>query len=337
MSERLPTLNSADLERPVGQLAQRVVTTLTPTMTVAEALASLRGQDLAQRIVYFYVTDSDRRLLGVVPTRSLLSAPLEQPVGAIMREEVVALPESATVLDACRQFLEHRYLALPVVAEDGGLLGTLDVALFSDELVDYGERQAVRDLFQMVGIHLLDTRRVSPWRAFGDRFPWLLANLLGGLVCALIASRWEAFLDRLVVLALFIPIVLTLAESVGMQSVALTLQALHEGRGLTTRLARAAGQELLTALLLGAASGLVVGLVAWLWRGQAMVGLAIGASILAAMVTVCLLGFALPLVVRRLSLDPALAAGPITLAIGDVLTVACYLNLSGRLLAGVSG
>jgi len=132
-----------------------------------------------------------------------------------------------------------------------------------------------------------------------------------------------------VVLALFIPVVLALAESVSMQSVTLTLQRLHGGPPVRGFLRRLIIQELGAAALLGAGCGTVVGTIATLWKGDPMLGAVVGLAITASVVTAGLLGLLLPTALHALRRDPRIAAGPIVLAVADVATLLFYFNLAG--------
>lgn len=183
---------SIDLHDSVLDHVQTDVVRLHPEQTVGHALEALRARAAALEIVYVYVVDGGGRLLGVVPTRALLA----------------------------EYFVTQRFLAFPVVSADGVLVGQVDVSVFTDEVVGHAKR-SFDDIFQIIGVHATQGRTV--WLGFLGRFPWLLTNMAGGMLCALLASQYEALLDAAVVLALFVPMVLALAESVSMQSVTLTL------------------------------------------------------------------------------------------------------------------
>jgi magnesium transporter len=143
-----------------------------------------------------------------------------------------------------------------------------------------------------------------------------------------LSGFYEHLLSDLIVLALFIPVVLALAESVGMQSMTLTLQRLHGEKSGRSEIARAVGREFLVALALGLACGGTVGCIAYLWKGDGIISLSIGSSIALAMLTSCLLAVAIPSTVHALKVDPRIAAGPIVLASVDIATLLFYFNLS---------
>ncbi|MBK9119153.1 MAG: magnesium transporter [Phycisphaerales bacterium] len=293
---------------------------------------------MGERVVYFYVVDATDKLVGVLPTRRLLMGEPEQRLDALMHKNVISLPQSATLLLACEFFVMHRLLAFPVVDPSGHMLGLVDVGLFTDEIFDLTERQSSDDVFQLIGVRLAQTRTIAPWESFRQRFPWLLCNVAGGTICALLSGLYTGQLDAalVVVLALFIPVVLALAESVSMQSMTLTLQALHEQKCDFRFILRATGREFLTALLLGTGTGALVGLVALVWHQQPWVALTIGSTILLSVATACVLGVLLPTAIRMLRGDPRIAAGPIVLATADVVTLVLYFSLAGLLVRGMS-
>ena len=321
----------ANLNDPVARHMRTEVARLHVGHTVGETLAELRRRPPPARIVYFYVVDDENRLKGVIPTRSLLLSPPEARIAEIMLPNVVAVPVGATVLDACEFFVLHRFLAFPVVDPEGRLVGAIDVELYTDELRELSGG-INDDLFQLVGVHLARARRPGTVAAFRTRFPWLVCNIAGGIAAAMLSGIFREQLERAVALVLFIPVVLALAESVSIQSVSLMLQLLH-GRPPSWRLIlQKLRRELLIGLMLGAASGLVVGMAALAWLDQPRLALSVLGGIAAGVTASAVLGAATPNLLRRFKLDPQVAAGPIVLAATDLITLLCYFNVARGLL-----
>lgn len=302
--------------------------------TVAQALEAARTQTQMGRVIYFYVTDAEGKLRGVVPTRRLLLNPPETRVADIMVPNVIAIPASATVLEACEFFVLHKLLAFPVIGPDRCIAGVVDVDLYTGELGNLDRREESDDLFQLVGVHLAAGDRHSSLAAFRQRFPWLLCNIGGGILAAFISGIYEQELQAVVALALFIPVVLALAESVSIQSVSLTLQTLHGHRPTWKGMGGQMSRELLTGLLLGAACGLVVSTVALLWLGQARVALCLLGGIFGGVASAAVLGLTMPYLIRLLGRNPQVAAGPVALATSDMVTLLVYFGLARALLGG---
>jgi magnesium transporter len=317
------------LQEPVMKVARKDFTTLGQDLTVREALESIRGRALGEKIVYFYVLDAEERLVGVVPTRRLLTAALGQRMRDIMVPRVVAIPQRATLLEACEAFVLHKFLAFPVVDEQRRMVGVVDVSFFTQEVFDMAGRE---DVFEAIGFHVAQVRDASPLRAFRFRFPWLLATIGSGTICALLAGGFEATLAKSLVLAFFLTLVLGLGESVSIQSMTVTIQALRAMRPTLGWYVRAFRREAGTAMLLGTACGTLVGVIVWLWRDSAVAGASIGASLLLALCAACFFGLSIPAALHALKLDPKIAAGPVTLAFTDIFTLLFYFGLAAWLL-----
>src|SRR5213080_1615858 len=132
----IPDFNSRVVEH-----ARKDFPLLDADMIVAEALDRIRREGVGERVIYFFATDADRRLVGVLPTRRLLTAPLESRLEEIMVRKVVAIPASATVLEACEFFVLYKFFAFPVVDSERRVVGVVDVVLFAEELLTTGEEQ----------------------------------------------------------------------------------------------------------------------------------------------------------------------------------------------------
>jgi magnesium transporter len=329
----MPTaLSKTNLHDPVSAHLHREFTQLSAGQTVNEALESLRTHPPQGRIIYLYVTDADGKLCGVVPTRRLLLASPAERIADIMVRTVVALPATATVLDACEFFIQHRFLALPVVDGERRILGVVDVELYTNEMTDLDDADARNDLFQSVGITLEKGRGAAPASGFRRRFPWLGCNLAAGIIAAFLSGLFEDVLNRAVALAFFIPVVLNMAESVSSQSVSLALLALHGQRPTWKSLFARLRSELLTGLFLGLAAGTVVGLTALAWRESPRIALCVLGGIAGGVAGAAVLGIAMPTALRLIRLEPRVAAGPVALAGADIITILLYLNLARWLL-----
>lgn len=323
------------LDQPVMTVVRKDAAVLREDLTVQQALDAVRRRGVGEKIVYFYVTDAEGRLTGVLPTRQLLIAPLDCRLSEVMVRRVIAIPHTATVLEACEAFVLHKFLAFPVVDEARKIVGVVDVGLLTEEAFDIAEvaeREQTEALFESIGFHVAQVRDASPLRAFRFRFPWLIATIASGLLCAVLASAFEVTLAKTIILAFFFTLVLGLGESVSIQSMTLSIQSLRGARPSFGWYARAFRREAGTAMLLGGACGVVVGITVWLWEGSAMAALAIGSSIVLALGAACFFGLSVPAALHALKLDPKIAAGPVTLAFTDIFTLLFYFSVAALLL-----
>ena len=323
-----------DFDSPVIEHARKDFPLLDADMRVIDALDRIRREGVGERVIYFYAVDPEKRLVGVLPTRRLLTAAPDTPLRDIMVRRVVAIPAKATVLDACEFFVLYKFFAFPVVDERRRVVGVIDVSLFAEEILQAGDRKEqgqpitrVRDdIFEALGFHLEQVHGASPARVFRYRFRWLLVTVTAGTVCALLAGLFEATLASSLVLAFFLTLVLGLNESVSTQSMSVTIQALHSIPVTWRWFATALRREFLTALLLGLGCGLLVGAIVWIWRGDPRAAFVIGGSIALSLINSCLIGLGVPSLLHRFKLDPKIAAGPVTLALADIFALLVYFT-----------
>lgn len=326
-------LTRDDLLEPVAKHMRTEFVQLRASQTVGEALDSILSQQPEGRIIYFYIADDAGRLVGVVPTRRLLLTARDKPLAEIMVNRVVSIPHSASVLDACEFFVLHKLLAFPIVDDEKRMIGLVDVDLYTKELGDLERRDDSENLFQLIGVHLSEAQQASPIASFRKRFPWLITNIVAGILAAILGGFYEPELQHAVALALFIPVVLALAESVCIQSVSLALQSLHAHRPTWAALLAKLASESITGITLGSACGIVVGLTALVWIQQFSIAFCILTGIAAGVTVAACLGLAIPNLLRLMRRDPQVAAGPVALALTDMITLLIYFNLARWLIA----
>jgi magnesium transporter len=255
-----------------------------------------------------------------------------------MVRRVVAIPSTASILDACEFFVLYKFFAFPVVDDQRRVIGVVDVSLFAEEILGQREEQSrpaapVRDdVFEILGFHLEQIRGASPWRVFRFRFPWLLVTVTAGTICAIVAGVFEATLANSLVIAFFLTMVLGLNESVSAQSMSVTIQMLRSAPVTWSWFATALRREFITAVLIGLACGTIVAAIVLLWQHHLPGAIAIGGSIALSLITASLFGLAVPSLLHRFNLDPKIAAGPITLAFADICALVIYFTAARMVL-----
>ena len=329
----MPTpLQTQLLGHTVAAHARKDFITLNQSLTVGEAVDAIRKAAGGSGIQYYYVVDDAGKLVGVLPLRRLITVPLEKQLREVMHPRVIALPAAATVLDACEFFVLHKLLAFPVVDDRRSVVGVIDVSQFTTEMIDLGGEGPADDVFESIGFRVSQVKGASPVQAFRFRFPWLMATIGSGVICAMMTSLFEATLLKSIVLGFFLALVLGLAESVGIQSMTVTIQTLRSVRPNARWYSRALRREMLTAVLIALSCGLVVGLIVQGWRGDPKAAAVVGGGIAMALLGACFFGLTVPTGLHALKLDPKIAAGPITLALTDVVTLGAYFGLASVVL-----
>jgi len=322
----------SDLNDPVMRYASEDFVALRASSSVEEALACIRSSETQSTILYFYVVDDDDRLLGVVQTRRLLTSPLTVRVEQIITKNVITIPDIARLADALEFFILYKFLAFPVVDRDGKMLGVIDINVFTQEMLDMEEREQVHSIFDTLGVSIAEMRDRSVWSVFRHRFPWLLATITSGTVCAILVGFFQATLAQSLILAFFLTLVLGLGESVSMQSMAITVHMMHHKRPNSSWYGAAFKREMFRVFLLALACAGIVGLIAVLWKGDIQAGAVIAGGIFGSLLTACFLGVSVPAALHRLKLDIRLASGPLTLALTDICTIIVYFSLASFVL-----
>lgn len=322
-------MSLTDLQQKVGQYITPVKTTLWEGHTIDDALAHIRKNQLDDQIFYLYVVDNDKRLKGVVSTRSLLLSPADSKIHQILEEGIISISANHSLEQAKEILTQNRLLALPVVDENNCFLGTIDIQLYLGQAVDVKKaKRDSTDLFHVLGLHIEESKPRSTWVFYRTRMPWIFCNMIGGISCAIISRVYEMVLLEVILLAMFIPLVLTLSESISMQSMSYSLQLIHRPKVSFKRSLLQIFSETKMVSLLALTSGLIVGGLSLLWGEGWRPPIAIAVGIIISVTISGAMGAAIPLILHARKLDPKVAAGPVVLMFADVITTAIYLGLS---------
>jgi magnesium transporter len=319
-----------ELHRSISEYAAHVDTVISQDSTIEEALEKLRKKPIEHKIIYFYVVDAKHHLRGVVSARQLLLSSPQSKVCDVMQDWVAKLKVSQTLHDALELFDQHPLLALPIVDLDGKLIGAVDVQMLTKEAIDLADLHNRSAVFQMIGLTLEDGKKLSLPRNYILRMPWLLCNVFSGIVCALISRFYEHVLVEYIILAFFVPLVLTLSESTSMQSMAQSLQLLRRPRFSWKVIWKKSFHEWQVVVVLAISSGILLSAISYLWGGEIKPSFVVGAGILLASISSAFFGTLLPVLLYRMKLDPKVASGPVVLMIADMLTIGIYLFLAAR-------
>lgn len=238
-----------------------------------------------------------------------------------MVKHVVRLRASAPLDELIRVFNEHHYVSLPVVDDKDRLIGVVT----SDDVLGAMRRTEAEVIRGVTGADPREALKETLVAVRG-RIPWITVTILGGLGCAFVASFFKRTLEEVIVLGIFVPVVLALAESVGAQTITVSLSALAGGQVSRGEMLRFVFKELRVGILVGLYSGLAVSLASVLWHGDVRLGALIGGAILVSVSWAALLAVVVPSLMRSLRANPAIASGPLVLTVADLSTLLVYLG-----------
>ncbi len=320
------------LHEPIRTYLRKNFISLNQDIAAEEAIRIIRKESDSNTINYFYVTDEHLKLVGVLNTRILLTADASAKLNSLMIKNVETISDNTTILETCRRFYQLKLLALPAINEQGIIEGIADINIFSKELLDAAEQATVDDIFESIGFRISQLQHASLPGVLRLRLPWLFATITSGTVCALLASMFETTIMAFAFISFFLAMILALGESVSIQSMTVTIQNLNFIRPTRDWLFGALKKETLTALMLGLACGGLVGIFVFLWLWILKAALVIALTITLSFVTAAALGLTIPTLLHAYKLDLKIAAGPLTLALADMLTILFYFSLARILL-----
>jgi magnesium transporter len=328
IDEVLPLLSHPD--ETAGGLMTTWLVTLHPSETAAEAIDKLRSAELEEEGPYYlYVVDEIDRLVGVVGLRDLVIAEPNTQVQAFMDPDVKSATTGIDQEDVARLMSRYDLTALPVVDDEGKLLGTITV----DDVVDVIEEEATEDIYRLANLHDADLAIDSPISiSVRRRLPWLYLSTLTAFFASWVISNFESIYEQVAVLAVFQSIVAGMGGNAGTQSLAIAVRAIALGEISIKDIWRTIFKEALTGIIQGVSVGILVGVGVYLWRGSPWLGLIIGLALIGNMLIAVIVGTLIPLVLKTLRQDPALASSALVTAVTDSAGFAIFLGLATLLL-----
>lgn len=287
-----------------GRMTGQVIT-VAPDLTAGGAIQQLRdSQADASKPFYLYVTTPDRSLLGVLNVRALITAQPDIPVKDLMTADVISVEAETDQEEAAHILQRHNLLALPVVNRVGHLLGTIT----SDDLIDVLEEEATEDFYRLALVHEDEDLR-GVWSSVRNRLPWLTVNLVTAMAAAFVVASFESTLAQVAILAAFLPVIGGQGGNAGIQTLTVVIRSLAIERISPRDTPALLLHEMWVGLIVGTATGLMVGVVAFAWRGNPWLGLVVLAALAANTLVGALSGVLIPMALQRLKQDPALSGG----------------------------
>jgi magnesium transporter len=294
-------------------------------MTIAEAFAFIKKHyHDASEIFYLYVLDRYGHLIGVVNLRALILAESTQTVEEIMQRDVISARVDMDQEEVAQILSKYDLVAVPVVDAENNLVGIITV----DDVVDVLEEEATEDIYRLaqVGEH---AEIFSPIpHAIRNRLPWLVINVATAFLASTVVSLFEGTIAQAALLAAFMPIVAGQGGNAGTQTMTIVVRSLALGEIDGRDALPALWHELLVGILHGLTLGLIVGIIAWLWKGNVILGFVIGLAMVGNLLVAAVAGVTVPMLLRLLRVDPALASSVFVTMATDCLGFLLFLGLA---------
>ncbi len=292
--------------------------------TVSEVIDTLREEAEEAEIFQLYVVDSDDRLQGIVPLHWLVTARPQTLMPDLMDRDLITVSPEMDQEEIAQLFTRYDLMAVPVVDDDGRLVGQITV----DDVMDVIVEEATEDIYKMAGTSDEEMERPSVLGVVVVRLPWLLFCLLGSFLSGVVIHLFDVTLEKVITLAAFIPVVMATGGNSGLQSATVTVRGLVTGHVSSGLVLRTVLREIGTAVVIGVVCGAAASGVAWFWFGEALVGVCVGISMFLVICLAVCLGVLAPLVFHKAGIDPAVASGPFITTTNDVLGLFIYLGLA---------
>jgi len=301
--EIMPLMQHAD--ETAGGIMTRGYVTLHKDMTVDEALAFLRAtRPAAEEAYYLFVLDSQNRLQGIVSLRQLVIADSNTHIEDVMATDITSVTPDADQEEAAQLLQHYRLRSIPVVDEDGVLQGVIT----SDDIIDVIVEEATEDMYHIAGLPAQESVYAPLLESARRRMPWLFINLFTAAAAGAMVAAFEGTIEKAAALAVFMPVVAGQSGNAGIQTITIVVRGIALGE-IESQDARAVlVKEMTMGLLKGVAFGCVVGIIAYAWQGEPEWGFVVGAAILLNMCVAGAFGAIIPLGLRALKLDPAVAS-----------------------------
>ncbi len=311
-------------EQTAGRIMNPNVFALSEELTVGEAITELQSSRDVEMVFYLYVVDARRHLVGVVSLRRLLLVSPETPLKRIMTADLISVRVDTDQEEVAQQVASYNLLAIPVVEEENKLVGVITV----DDVIDVIKDEATEDIYRLAGV-AGDERAFTPaGESVRKRLPWLTVNLVTAFLAAFVVGLFEETIDRVVALAVFMPIVAGMGGNAATQTLTVVVRGIALGELSWGNSRKALLKEAAVGVGNGVALGLLAAGMAWMMKGDLVLGGVLGLAMVINMFVAATAGTLIPLGLRALKIDPALASSVFITTLTDMAGFASFLGLA---------
>lgn len=313
-------------EDTAGGIMQSEIANVNVESMVHEVITVLRDmKDEMDDVHNIFVTDNDQRLVGVLAMRKLVLEEPDTPISNIMDHDVISSHYTQDQEEVARIFKKYDLISLPVVDDDGCILGRITV----DDVVDIIEEEASEDMLKMAGAGADDILPMSIMKSAKSRLPWLFASCLGGIAALKIIGGFETTMGRFVALASFMPVILGMGGNVGTQSTTIIVRGLAVGSVELNMIWRLIFKEVRVGLILGTFYGFFLAIAAQIiYPYNLRLSVIVGLSMCSSMTMAATMGTMMPILLHKVGADPAVATGPFVTTSVDIIGILIFLNIA---------
>jgi|TARA_B110000259_G_scaffold187453_1_gene241728 magnesium transporter len=310
-------------EDSAARIMQREFTAIPSDWTVGQTIDYLReSKDLPQEFLEIFIVDNEFKPIGIVPSSRVLRTPRDFKMNSIMREMPVLISVNMDKEEVGHAFENYNLVSAGVVNKNNKLVGVIT----ADDVVTVVQEEAEEDVLRLAGVgdeEITDTVFVKTKR----RFNWLLVNLATALIASWVISIFGAEIEKVVALAFLMPIVASMGGNAGMQTLAVTIRAIATKELSSSNINKIIGKEFLIGVLNGIIFAIITGVVVQLWFKQEELSLIIAASMVLNMIVAGLFGILIPVTLKKLNIDPALASSVFVTTVTDVIGFLSFLGI----------
>ena len=311
-------------EQTAGRIMNPHVFALNEDLTVGEAITELQLNREVEMVFYLYVVDERRHLVGVTSLRRLLLVSPETPLKRIMATDLISARVDTDQEEVARQVASYNLLAIPVVDSENKLVGVITV----DDVIDVIKEEATEDIYRLAGV-AGDERAFTPaGESLRKRLPWLGINLVTAFLAASVVALYEGTIEQITALAVFMPIVAGMGGNAATQTLTVIVRGIALGELTWSNSRKALIKEAIVGVGNGVVLGLAAAIVAWVARGNPVLGLVLGAAMVINLVVAATAGTLVPLGLRAANVDPALASSVFITTLTDVFGFFSFLGLA---------
>src|SRR5687768_12917175 len=311
-------------DKTAGRIMNPKVFALAEDMTAGEAITAVQGSRDVEVVFYLYVVDARRHLVGVVSLRRLLLVAPDTPLKRIMTTDLISVRADMDQEEVARQVASYNLLAIPVVDEENKLVGVITV----DDVIDVIKDEATEDVYRLAGVSGDDRVFTRASESLRKRMPWLQVNLITAFMAASVVALFEGTIAKVSALAVFMPVVAGMGGNAATQTLTVIVRGIALGELTWSNSRKALFKEAAVGLGNGIACGLVGMLVVWAWKGNLWLGAILCAAMIINMFVAATAGTLIPLALRAMKVDPALASSVFITTLTDVFGFASWLGLS---------